>query len=84
MEIAQQFIYGKDGQVITNAEFSGYRLEQGIGFPQLLTIHCPAEDVDLKITFQIPPELNTGMPASAFQLDTNGAEVIHVSAPRKP
>ncbi|HEY2381795.1 MAG TPA: hypothetical protein VGK48_11510 [Terriglobia bacterium] len=83
MEIAQQSIYGKGGQLLTEAEFAGYSMRGDSPFPKAVTIHRPIEDVNLKITFQTPPELNTPLADNAFQLASTGAEVVHMSG-QKP
>lgn len=79
LEITQQSIYGKGGQLLTDAEFTGYSMKGDSPVPKVVTIHRPIEDVNLKITFQKQPDLNTALPANAFQLDSSGAEVIHMS-----
>jgi outer membrane lipoprotein-sorting protein len=79
MEITQQVMYGKEGKVLTDTEFAGYRITDSSSLPHALTIHRPEEDVDLKITFQNPPEVNTVLSIDTFQLDTNGAEIVHMS-----
>lgn len=79
MQISQQSMYGKDGQLLTDAEFSGYSIAGDRSFPQVVTIHRPIEDVNLKITFETPPDLNTPLADNAFQMDSTGAEVVHMS-----
>jgi len=79
MEITQQVMYGEGGKIMTETEFSGYRVGDPLSFPHDVTIRRPEEDVNLKITFQTLPEVNSPLTPDAFQLETAGAEIVHLS-----
>jgi outer membrane lipoprotein-sorting protein len=80
MEIVRQVAYGEEGLELTDTTFSGYQVSGDTPFPRVVTIYRPIEDVNLKITFQSSPDANAGIPADAFQLDPEGADVVEMPA----
>jgi outer membrane lipoprotein-sorting protein len=78
MEIVRQVDYGEEGLELTDTTFSGYQISGDAPFPREVTIYRPIEDVNLKITFESSPDANTSIPADAFQLDPEGADVEQV------
>jgi outer membrane lipoprotein-sorting protein len=78
MEIVRQVAYGEEGLELTDTTFSGYQISGEAPFPRVVTINRPIEDVNLRITFQSAPDVNTSIPADAFQLDPEGADVMQV------
>jgi outer membrane lipoprotein-sorting protein len=81
MEIARQVLYGTEGIMLTNTDFSGYASSGGPLFPKTVKIHRPIEDVNLTINFD-RAEPNVTLPSEAFQLSQpDGAELIRLSTP---
>jgi hypothetical protein len=79
MEIARQVLYGKEGAILTVAEFSGFPSSGDVLFPKSVTIHRPVEDVDLKITF-VNVEPNAELPGADFQLSQpEGSQLIQMT-----
>ena len=78
MEITRQVLYGKEGAILTVAEFSGFPSSGEVVFPKSVTIHRPVEDVDLKITF-VNAEPNADLPGEDFQLSQpEGSQLIQL------
>jgi len=81
MEIARQVMYGKEGVLLTDTDFSGYASSGEVLFPKTVKIHRPIEDVNLTINFD-RAEPNVTLPPEAFQLPKpDGAELIRLSGP---
>jgi len=78
MEIVRHVEYGEEGLELTDTTFSDYEVSGDAPLPRVVTIYRPVEDVSLKITFQSSPDANASMPADAFQLDPQGADVVQV------
>jgi hypothetical protein len=78
MEIARQVMYGKEGVVRTDTDFSGYPSSGEVLFPKEVKIHRPVEDVNLTITFD-RAEPNVTLPPETFQLSQpEGSELIRL------
>ena len=81
MEIARQVMYGKEGSLITDTDFSGYPSSGELLFPKTVKIHRPIEDVNLTINFD-RAEPNVTLPPEAFQLpQPDGSELIRLPSP---
>jgi outer membrane lipoprotein-sorting protein len=81
MEIARQMMYGKEGVLLTDTDFSGYASSGESLFPKVVQIHRPVEDVNLTIKFE-RAESNVDLPAEYFQLlQPDGSELVHMSGP---
>jgi outer membrane lipoprotein-sorting protein len=81
MEIARQVMYGKEGVLLTDTDFSGYPSSGEVLIPRVVKIHRPVEDVNLTIQFN-RAEPNVALPAENFQLtQPDGSELIRLSAP---
>jgi outer membrane lipoprotein-sorting protein len=52
LQVARKLIFGKDGRVETDVKYENYHASSGIPVPQVITIHRPAEDFTVKMTFQ--------------------------------
>jgi hypothetical protein len=79
MEIARQVMYGKEGVLLTDTDFSGYPSSGEILFPKVVKIHRPLEDVNLTIEFD-RAEPNVALPAEGFKLSQpDGSELIRMS-----
>ena len=78
MEIARQLMYGKEGVLLTDTNFSGYPSSGEVLFPKEVTIHRPVEDVNLTIRFD-RAEPNVTLPPENFQLSQpEGSELIRM------
>ena len=81
MEIARQVLYGKEGALLTDTDFSGYPSSGEVLIPKVVKIHRPVEDVNLTIQFD-RAEPNVLLPAENFQLaQPDGSELIRMSGP---
>jgi outer membrane lipoprotein-sorting protein len=79
MEIARQVVYGKEGALLTDTDFSGYPSSGEVLIPKVVKIHRPVEDVNLTIQFD-RAEPNVLLPAENFQLaQPDGSELIRMS-----
>jgi outer membrane lipoprotein-sorting protein len=78
MEIARQVMYGKEGVLLTDTDFSGYPSSGEVLIPRIVKIHRPVEDVNLTIQFN-RAEPNVALPAENFQLaQPDGSELIRL------
>jgi outer membrane lipoprotein-sorting protein len=78
MEISRQVMYGKEGVLLTDTDFSGYASSGEVLFPKVVQIHRPVEDVNLTIKFE-RAESNVTLPAENFQLSQpDGSELIQM------
>ena len=81
MEIARQVMYGKEGVLLTDIDFSGYPSSGEVLIPKVVKIHRPVEDVNLTIQFD-RAEPNVLLPAENFQLaQPDRSELIRISSP---
>lgn len=81
LEIARKQIFGKDGEIETDAHFSAYKpIGSGtFSFPTVIDIQFPDKDISLRVGIQDPEKiaLNGDMPADLFQLPPHpNAEVV--------
>jgi outer membrane lipoprotein-sorting protein len=81
MEIARQVMYGREGVLLTDTDFSGYPSSGEVLIPKVVKIHRPVEDVSLTIQFD-RAEPNVVLPVENFQLaQPDGSELILLSGP---
>jgi outer membrane lipoprotein-sorting protein len=83
MQVTRKQMFGGDGQVETDVQYSGYTTMGGLVIPQVITIERPVEDYNLQLTFQ-PATLKTNekLAADAFQLERPaGAELVQADNP---
>ena len=81
MEIARQVMYGKEGAMLTDTDFSGYPSSGEVVFPRIVKIHRPGEDVNLTIQFD-RAEPNVALPAEDFRLlQPDGSDLIRMPGP---
>jgi Outer membrane lipoprotein-sorting protein len=74
----RQVIYDDKGNVMTDAEYRGYKDFDGISFPSQIEIKRPEEEYDITLTI-LKLELNQPMPDNKFVLkQPAGADVIHL------
>ncbi len=78
LEVVRKQIFGRDGKVEADVEYTGYQDSGGTSFPQAIVIQRPAEDYTLKITFQ-KTVLNEQLAADAFVLERpSGSDLVQV------
>jgi outer membrane lipoprotein-sorting protein len=83
MEIARQVMYGKEGVMVTDTDFSGYPSSGEVLFPKVVQIHRPVEDVNLTIKFE-RAESNVDLPSEYFQLlQPFGSELIRMPGAKR-
>ncbi|HYR42464.1 MAG TPA: DUF4292 domain-containing protein [Terriglobia bacterium] len=80
MQISRKQVFGKDGRLESNVEYSNYALEGGEeSFPQSVVIQRPVEEYTLKMTFQ-KTTLNEKLADDAFNLQPpDGAELVRLA-----
>ena len=76
LQVIRKQIFGKDGKVDTDVEYSAYQLQGDIAFPSVILIQRPTDDYALRMTFQ-KTSVNEKLPADAFNLERpQGAELV--------
>jgi outer membrane lipoprotein-sorting protein len=79
LEVTRKQIYGQDGRIETDVEYSNYQKEGNVRFPQLVVIQRPIEDYTLKLTFQ-KTNINEKLPENVFVLQRpEGAEFVQIA-----
>jgi len=77
----RQFIYNKDGELVTDAHYQGYKDFGGVSFPSQIEITRPQEEYDITLTI-LKLELNRPLPDDKFVLaQPHGAQVLHLDQP---
>ena len=76
LEVTRKQIFGMDGSVDTDVQYSGYELQGDVTFPSVILIQRPTDDYSLKMTFQ-KTSVNEKLAADAFNLEQpQGAELV--------
>jgi outer membrane lipoprotein-sorting protein len=76
LEVTRKQIFGLDGKVDTDVQYSGYELQGEVAFPSVILIQRPTDDYSLKMTFQ-KTSVNEKLAADAFNLEQPpGAELV--------
>jgi outer membrane lipoprotein-sorting protein len=85
LEVRRKEIFGPDGKVETDVEYTEYDAEEGSpSFPQVINIQRPVGDYALKITFQ-RTTMNGTLAPNAFQLPRpDGAEIVRLDESASP
>lgn len=79
MEVSRKQIFGADGKIETDVEYSNYQKDGDVRFPQTIVITRPVEDYTLKLTFQ-KTTVNDKLPDSTFDLQRpEGSEVVQLA-----
>jgi outer membrane lipoprotein-sorting protein len=80
MQISRKQLFGKDGRLETNVEYSNYATEaDGQSFPQTFVIQRPVEEYTLKMTF-LKMTLDEKLADDAFNLQPpDGAELVRLA-----
>jgi outer membrane lipoprotein-sorting protein len=76
LEVKRKQIFGIDGKVDTDVQYSEYQLQGDVAFPSVILIQRPTDDYSLKMTFQ-KTSVNEKLAADAFNLEQPpGAELV--------
>jgi outer membrane lipoprotein-sorting protein len=76
LQVTRKQIFAKDGKVDSDVQYSGYETYADVAFPTVISIHRPADDYALKMTFQ-KTSVNEKLAADAFNLEQpQGAELV--------
>jgi hypothetical protein len=74
----RQIIYDKQGNIVTDAEYRGYKDFGGISFPSQIEIRRPEEEYDITLSI-LKLQVNEPIPDDKFALqEPPGAQVIHL------
>lgn len=78
LQITRKQIFGEDGKLEADVEYSGYQSQGNIPYPQVIFIRRPVEEIMLKITFQ-KTTINEKLVTNAFDLERPaGAELVQL------
>jgi outer membrane lipoprotein-sorting protein len=76
LEVIRKEIFGLDGKVDTDVQYSRYERQGDVAFPSEILIQRPTDDYSLKVTFQ-KTTINEQLAADAFNLEQPaGAELV--------
>jgi outer membrane lipoprotein-sorting protein len=76
LEVTRKQIFGTDGKVDTDVQYSGYERQGDVAFPSVILIQRPTDDYSLKMTFQ-KTSVNEKLATDAFTLEQpQGAELV--------
>jgi outer membrane lipoprotein-sorting protein len=79
MNISRKQVFGKDGAVATDVQYSDYKSDVGKPFPQQIVLQRPAEDYTVKMTF-MKTTLNEKLTEDAFNLERpEGSELVQLA-----
>ncbi|MFY9682838.1 MAG: DUF4292 domain-containing protein [Candidatus Sulfotelmatobacter sp.] len=78
----REYIYDKQGNLVTDARYADYKDYDGISFPSRIEIFRPQEEYDITLNM-LKVELNQPLRDDQFALDQPpGAEVVHLDRPQ--
>jgi Domain of unknown function (DUF4292) len=78
----EQFIYGDDAKVATDAKYAEYKDFSGISFPSRIEIYRPQEEYDIRLNL-LKVEINTPLKDEQFVLNQPpGAQVVRLDRPQ--
>src|SRR5262245_43636966 len=76
LEVTRKQIFGTDGKIDTDVQYSGYERQGDVAFPSVILIQRPTDDYTLKMTFQ-KTSVNEKIAADSFNLEQpQGAELV--------
>ena len=79
LEVSRKQIFGQDGRIETDVEYSSYHKESNVRYPQSVVITRPVEDYTLKVTFQ-KTNINDKLPDNVFTLQRpEGSELVQIA-----
>ncbi|MFZ0137998.1 MAG: DUF4292 domain-containing protein [Candidatus Sulfotelmatobacter sp.] len=78
----REYIYDKQGNLVTDARYADYKDYDGISFPSRIEIFRPQEEYDITLNM-LKLELNTSLRDDQFGLEQPpGAEVVRLDQPQ--
>ena len=79
LQISRKQLFGKDGRVVTEVEYSNYQKDGESSFPHTVMIQRPVEEYTLKMAFQ-KATLNQKLPDDAFSLQRpEGSDLVQMA-----
>lgn len=79
LEVARKQMFGKNGRLETDVDYTNYHDEGGVSFPEVITIHRPLEDLTVKMTFQ-QTAMNDELDAKSFNLPRpEGSQLVQLT-----
>jgi outer membrane lipoprotein-sorting protein len=79
LQVSRKQVFGPEGKIETDVEYSNYLSDGGIPFPQVIVIHRPSEDYTVKLTF-MNRTFNEPIPQEAFNLSRpDGSELVQLT-----
>lgn len=76
LKVSRKQIFGRDGRIESDVEYSNYHSEGNVQFPGTVQIYRPIEDLTLKLTFQ-STKVNEKLQDNTFELPRpEGSEVL--------
>jgi len=79
LEVSRKQVFRQDGRIETDVQFSNYRTQGDVRFPEVIEITRPIEDYTLKLTFQ-STKINEKLQDNTFVLERpEGAELVQVA-----
>lgn len=79
LQISRKQMFGKDGRIETDVEYSNYQTSGETSFPHTIVIQRPVEEYTLKMAFQ-KATLNQKLPDDAFNLERpEGSDLVQVA-----
>lgn len=80
LKVSRKQIFGKDGRIESDVEYSNYHSEGNVQFPETVQIYRPIEDLTLKLTF-LSTRVNENLQDSTFELQRpEGSEILQTQA----
>jgi outer membrane lipoprotein-sorting protein len=79
LQVSRKQVFGKEGRIEVDAQYTGYQPMNGISFPQNVELQLPLQDYTVKMEFQ-KTTLNESVPEDAFTLpQPEGAKLVQVT-----
>ena len=79
LQISRKQVFGKDGRVETEVEYSNYQTDGESSFPHTVVVQRPVEEYTLKMAFQ-KATLNQKLPDDAFNLQRpEGSDLVQMA-----
>jgi outer membrane lipoprotein-sorting protein len=78
LQVGRKQLFGKDGRIESDVEYSNYHSEDGIPFPQVIVLHLPVQDYTVRMTFQ-KTAFNEKLAENSFALEKpEGSEQVQL------
>ena len=79
LQISRKEVFGKDGRIETEVEYSNYQTDGESSFPHTIVIQRPVEEYTLKMAFQ-KATLNQKLTEDAFNLQRpEGSDLVQIA-----